>query len=276
MHENLLYLKAALEKHPELKFVINQEDWQTDFLRFYQSQTNYNISKDNCNIGCSLYKDKKQFSFGIDSPDPQKIDNALAEALNIIDSLPDDPDFVDVEDDQRLAPQRQLSNNIEAISLERKTDILSSLAKSAAEHDFELYGTFICNYYKSRLINSNGLDKSSKSSPIYLEVKAVHNKSQITVLETFGGEDFKYFEIESFRAALMAKILNASNPVVDVEPGEYEVILAPRCLAEFAQYLCYGMSASALDQHSSFFEDKLNTRCFRNLSRSQTIPRIPA
>ena len=50
MHENLLYLKAALEKHPELKFVINQEDWQTDFLRFYQSQTNYNISKDNCKV----------------------------------------------------------------------------------------------------------------------------------------------------------------------------------------------------------------------------------
>lgn len=275
MHENLLYLKAALEKHPELKFVINQEDWQTDFLRFYQSQTNYNISKDNCNIGCSLYKDKKQFSFGIDSPDPQKIDNALAEALNIIDSLPDDPDFVDVEDDQRLAPQRQLSNNIEAISLERKTDILSSLAKSAAEHDFELYGTFICNYYKSRLINSNGLDKSSKSSPIYLEVKAVHNKSQITVLETFGGEDFKYFEIESFRAALMAKILNASNPVVDVEPGEYEVILAPRCLAEFAQYLCYGMSASALDQHSSFFEDKLNTKVFPEFITITDDPQDP-
>jgi len=262
MHENLLYLKAALEKHQELKFEIVQEDWQTDFLRFYQSQTNYNISKDNRGITCTIYKGKKQYAFGIDSPDEEKLDSFLAEALEIIDSLPDDPDFVDVEDDRSLAHKRHLNNNINAISLQRKTDILSSLAKSAAEHDFELYGTFICNFSHTRLINSNGLDKSSQSSPIYLEVKAVHNKSQITVMETFGGEDFKYFELEEFRGSLLAKIEYAKNPVQDVEPGEYEVILAPRCLAEFSQYLSYGMSAWALDQHSSFFEGKLESKVF--------------
>lgn len=262
MHENLLYMKEALDRVPELKFEISQTDWQTDFLRFYQSQTNYNISKDNRSLGCSIYKGKKQYGFSIDNPDTDKIDKALAEALLIIDSLPEDPDFVDVEDDQSLAAARQLSNNIIAIDLQRKTDILRSLAQSAAEDDFELYGTFICNYSKSRMINSNGLDKSSQSSPIYLEVKAVHNQSQVTVLETFGGEDFGFFDLEAFRSRLITKIKHAGNPIVDVEPGEYEVILAPRCLAEFSLYLSYGMSAYALDQHSSYFEDKLDQAQF--------------
>jgi predicted Zn-dependent protease len=262
MHENLLYMKDALDQQPELKYEIGQTDWQTDFLRFYQSQTNYNISKDNRSLGCSIFKGKKQYSFEIDSPDKVKIDLALAEALDIIDSLPEDPDFVDVEDDQSIAAARHLSNNILAINLQRKTDILSTLAHSAAEHDFELYGTFVCNFSESRLINSNGLDKYSQSSPIYLEVKAVHNKSQVTVLETFGGEDFGFFDLEAFRSRLMAKIKHADNPVIDVEPGEYEVILAPRCLAEYSLYLSYGMGAYALDQHSSFFEDKLDQKLF--------------
>lgn len=262
MYKNLLYLKAALEKHPELKYEIEQSDWETDFLRFYHSQTNYNISKNTQSIGCSLHKGKRQYSFEIDSPDPAKIDTALSEALSIIDSLPEDPDFVDVEDDKTLAPLRNIANNIKAISLEQKTSILGSLAKSAAEYDFELFGTFICNYTQNRIINSNEVDKSSTQSPIYLEVKAVHTKNQVTVLETFGGEDFILFDLEKFRARLIAKIVHASNPVIDVEPGEYEVILAPRCLAEFCHYLSYGMNAHALDQHSSYFEDKLGQQVF--------------
>lgn len=262
MHEQLLYLKAALDKHPELKFTISQSGWQTDFFRFYHSQTNYNISKDNVNLSAGLYKDKKSFSFSIDDPTPEKIDAAMLNALSIIDNLPEDPDFVDVEDDLTLAEPRSTVNNIEAIPLTRKTDILSSLAASAAKHDFELYGTFICNYYTARLMNSNKLDKSTSGSSIYLEIKAVHNKSQLTVMETFGGDDFSYFDLEDFRSRLMKKIEFCANEVTDVEAGTYDVVLAPRCVAEFVQYLSYGMSARALDQHSSYFEGKIDQQVF--------------
>lgn len=260
MQDPILYLKAALDKHPELKYSLDESSWQTDFLRFFQSQTNYNISKDSISLGANLYKGKKSYGFGIDDPTPKKIDIALAQALEIIDSLPEDPHFVDVENDLTLAPAREVVNNITTIPLATKTEILSSLAASAAEAGFELYGTFICNYQTSRLINSNGLDKCSTLSPIYLEIKAVHKDSQITVMETFGGDDFNHFDLEDFRARLMRKIGYGANPVTDVEPGHYDVILAPRCVAEFVQYLTYGMNARALDQRSSFFEGKIDQK----------------
>lgn len=275
MYEQLLYLKAALDKHPELKFSISQSSWQTDFLRFYHSQTNYNISKDNINLSAGLYKDKKSFSFSIDDPTFDKIDAALQNALAIIDQLPEDPDFVDVEDDQSLAESRPTVNNIEAIPLQRKTDILASLAESAAKHDFELYGTFICNFSSSRMMNSNKLDKSSSVSPIYLEIKAVHKQSQLTVMETFGGDDFGYFDPEDFRSRLLKKIEYCANEVVDVEAGTYDVVLAPRCVAEFVQYLGYGMSARALDQHSSYFEGKIDQQVFPSMLDIVDDPRDP-
>ncbi|MDD4309385.1 MAG: metallopeptidase TldD-related protein [Candidatus Cloacimonetes bacterium] len=262
MHETLLYLKAALDKHPELKYSISESYWQTDFYRFFQSQTNYNISKDNINLSADLYKGKKSYKFSIDDPDIPRIDKALLDALSIIDSLPEDPDFVDLETDTTLAEKRDIVNNITAIPLEQKTRILTSLAASAAKHDFELFGTFICNYSSSRLINSNRLDKFSIVSPIYLEIKAVHKQSQITVMETFGGDDFSYFELEDFRNRLVQKMLFCQNEVVNVEAGQYDVILAPRCVAEFVQYLSYGMSARALDQHSSYFDGKIDQQVF--------------
>ncbi|MCB5264741.1 MAG: metallopeptidase TldD-related protein [Candidatus Cloacimonetes bacterium] len=262
MNEQLHYLKSALQKHSELKYVLTSREWQTDFLRFYQSQTNYNISKDSSSLDAILYKGKKSCSFTIDHPDKGKIDEALQTALDMIDIMPEDPDFVDVEDDLTLAAPRKIVNNIEALGLDEKTRILGELAKRAAKYDFELYGTFICNYQSWQLLNSNGLDKTSTQSPIYLEVKAVHKDSQVTVLETFGGDDFKYFDEAAFGKSLLTKVALAQNPVVDVAPGEYEVILAPRCVAEFAQYLSYGMRAGSVDSHNSFFEGKLNEQLF--------------
>ncbi len=260
--DHLEYLHSVLDLHPELQYEITQQLWSTDFLRFYHSQTNYNISKDNSSISVTLYKGKKSFNFQLDNPARDKIDAALREALEVIDKLPEDPDFVDLESDKTLAEPRKVPNNIEAIPLERKTRILANLAAAASMYDFHIFGTFVCNYVSQRLINSNGLDKSSLRSPIYLEVKAVHNGFQVTVLETFGGEDFKYFDEQAFTEDLVQKIKYCSNPIVDVEPGYYDVVLAPRCLAEFTQYLAYGMSARALDQHSSWFEGKQNEKVF--------------
>ncbi len=262
MKDIIKYLTDTLSVHKELKWVIYQKLWQTDFLRFFQSQTNYNISKENCSVSLSLYKGKKNYSFNIDNPDQDKIDLAMAKALAIIDSLPEDPDFADIETDTRLADARPEVNNITALPLARKTGILQHVADEVAGYDFKIYGTFICNYSQTRVVNSNGVDKSSSSSPIYLEVKAVHNKTQVTVLETFGGEDIARFDLVDFVQRLVLKVGFASSEIVDVPAGQYDVVLAPRCIAEFVQYLSYSMSARSLDQRSSYFEGLLDQPVF--------------
>lgn len=273
--DSIEYLKSVMLGHPELQFEIEEKQWATDFLRFYHSQTNYNISKDNSSLSVDIYKGKKSFNFLLDNATQDRIDSAVADAIAVVDKLPEDPDFVDLESDLTLAEPRPLKNNIDAIPLSVKTNILGSIAAAAAMYDFDIYGSFICNYQKYRLVNSNGLDKSSSSSPIYLEIKAVHNKSQITVLETFGGEDFEHFDDQDFTERLIQKIKYCSAEVVDVDPGYYDVILAPRCLAEFVQYLCYGMSARALDQRSSWFEGKVGEKVFPDLISITDDPQDP-
>jgi len=256
------HVRARLLKEPDLKYKLVTQSWSSDFLRFYHNQTNYNITKDKQSLYVNLYKGRKGYSFGIDQPDPARCDTALDNALALIDRLPEDPDFVDLETDTTLAEPRPIPNNIEAISLQTKTALLSRIAKALEHTGFELYGTFICNNIGYRLVNSNGLDKSTRVSPIYLEVKAVHQSSQVTVLETFGGEDFGLFDEASFTASLLRKVESAAGPILDMEPGCYDVVLAPRCVAEFVQYLAYGMDARAVDQHSSFFEGKTGQKLF--------------
>lgn len=70
----IAYLKDQLHKHPQLLWVIYQQNWNTDFLRFYRSQTNYNISKSNHSLYLSLYKDQRNYGFTINDPTRAKID----------------------------------------------------------------------------------------------------------------------------------------------------------------------------------------------------------
>jgi predicted Zn-dependent protease len=249
-------------KFSDYKIVFNLKEWETDFLRFFQSQTNYNISKYNLSLETTIYKGKKSTSFTISQPNPLEIETKILEVIGIIDDLPEDPDFKDIEADTRKNSEKIKPNNIEKISLEKKTELLQKIADVINPKGFKLYGTFICNYITNWIINSNGVDKMMTNSPIMFEVKAVSQTNEVTVLKSYGAESFDKFDLDDFIADLAIKVETATKPIVDVDPGEYEVVLSPRSIGELLQYLSWGMHAGTLDRKMSFFEGKENQKIF--------------
>ncbi|MCK5050281.1 MAG: TldD/PmbA family protein, partial [Candidatus Cloacimonetes bacterium] len=184
------------------------------------------------------------------------------DVLKLIDQLPEDPDFVDLEDDLSKSAEKEKANNIEKVSLSKKIEILEKFSTAVELYDFKIYGTFICNYRTLYIVNSNGLDKREISSPIYLECKAVNQKNEVTVLEAYGGERFENFKEEEFASNLVEKVKAATGEVVDVESGEYEVVLAPRCIGDYLLYLESSIYARSLDSKQSYFEGKIDQKVF--------------
>lgn len=256
-------LHEIIKKYPDLKFQFMYQDWETDFLRFYRSQTNYNISKSNAELYVSIYKGKKSNSFSISNPSINQLEESVQNAIATIDNLPEDPDFVDLENDTRKTEEKEKANNIELLSLEKKVSYLQQISDAIEPYQFKIYGTFICNRVIRYYINSNGLDKKLMNSPIYFEVKAVSDQNMVTVLEAFGSEDASKFNIQQIIANLKAKVEIAGKEVVDVEPGEYEVILAPRCIGEYIGYYTWSScSASSLDRKNTLLEGKIGEQVF--------------
>jgi len=255
-------LVKICDEYPELKFDFRYRNWETDFLRFYQSQINYNISKTSISLATTMYQGKKSYSFSLKNPTKEELIEKIEEAKLIIAKLPEDPDFIDLEDDLTKSSEKEKSNNIEKVSLKKKIEILDKLAKAVKPYDFNIFGTFICNNKTLYIINSNGLNKREINSPIYFELKAVSNTNEVTVLEAYGGENFRTFNLEQFTENLVTKVKAATEKIVDVEPGEYEVILAPRCIGDYFLYLESSMTARSLDTKMSFFEDKLGKKVF--------------
>ncbi len=236
--------------------------WETDFLRFYQSQINYNITKCSDSLYTTVYKGKRSYSFILYDPDEKILRQTLLESIPLLDHLPEDPDFVDLENNLETYPETDKINNIIHFPLEKKIKILNSISEAVAIYGFKIFGTFICNFEVDYMINSNGVNKKSQTSPVMLELKAVSDKNMVTVLETYGSENPDTFDVQAFIDKLTLKLTNAERDVVDVEAGHYDVILSPRCIGEYINYLSSSMTAHNLDQKTSYFEDKLDQQIF--------------
>lgn len=255
-------LKRICDDHDDLKLQFLLQEWSTDFLRFFRSQINYNITRNSYVLNTSVYKGKRSCAFSIVDPDMHRLKDRLDEARAILEQLPEDPDFVDIEDNLETVDEQEKPDNIHEVSLPAKIDLLEKIAQAVGPAGFRIYGTFICNKVRNIYINSNGVDKTSFNSPVMLELKAVSDGNEVTVMESFGGEDLTHFDPDGFTQRLKAKVDIARHEVVDVDPGEYTVILSPRVIGEFFMYMSFFMSARALDNNISFFEGKVGEKVF--------------
>jgi PmbA protein len=255
-------LQQICHDYPQLKFDFKYRFWETDFLRFYQSQVNYNITKSSCSLYTTIYKGKRSYSFQLYDPDEKVLLQTIVESIPLLDHLPEDPDFVGLEDNLDTYPETSKTNNIIHFPLDKKLEILNRISDAVASYGFKIYGTFICNFETEYVINSNAVNKKSESSPVMLELKAVSDKNMVTVLETYGSENPDSFDVSTFISNLVLKLQNAGKEIVDVEAGHYDVILSPRCIGEYIGYLQGAMSAESLDQKMSFFEGKLDKKVF--------------
>jgi len=270
------FFAEIINHYQELKIAFSFQDWGTDFLRFFNSEVNYNITKDNLNLKAQIYKGKRSYSFQMDSPTEQDIIQTIDNAILLIDKLPEDPDFVDLEDNMETVAEIPKENNIEKVSLARKINILKQISDAVKPYDYNIYGTFICNYCTQYIINSNGVNKTMVNSPIMLELKAMSQKNDVTVISSFGGEDINDFNLENFIGELIEKIKIARNDIIDVQPDNYEVILAPSSIGQLVAYLVFvGMNAISYDKRQSYFENKIGDKVFSDIITIMDDPSFP-
>ena len=265
-------VKSIIRAHSDYAFEFWLEEWETDFLRFFNSQTNYNITKTVKYVKASIVKDRKKYSFALSNPSESDLYSAVNEGLELVEQLPEDPDFVSFEDNKAIFEYPNFDSAIEKTPLEKKIDILEKISAMAAKYDFGIYGTFITLRERTVQINSNGLEKIHFSSPVMLDCKAVANKNMVTVINNYGGNSLENLNLDRFIAELEGRIKSATLPVVDMEPGDYEVILSPLATNELLQMLSYGAYADGLDSKEAFFEGKEGVKVF---PESVTIASLP-
>ncbi|HOW51358.1 MAG TPA: metallopeptidase TldD-related protein [bacterium] len=249
-------LKKIMARFPGYGFRFRYLDWETDFLRFYRSQANYNISKRTVVLNGTVEREKRKFSFQIADPDGAKATAMVERAVSLLNDLPPDPDFTSFEDDPTQYDYHGFVKAADSAPLSRKLDILEQAAAAAGPLGFDIYGTFITVNSDGFLLQSNGLDKRIFVSPLMLDMKAVKRDTGVTVINSFGGTSLDGLDPAAFMAELARKMKWATLPITDVAPGDYTVILGPQAVHTFLSYLLSAAYGQALDGGVSFFEGK--------------------
>jgi predicted Zn-dependent protease len=257
------------------EFIIS--DWKTEFFRFFNSESNYNISRSSFTVSGTIEKDKRKYDFKLSNPSGSDIEDCIESAKSILDKLPPDPDFHSFENNPDIFQYDALHDSTSEILLEKKIEILTKIAEKVKSRNFDIYGTFAAIKRDCRIINSAGIDKHFYQSPVMLDVKAVSNKNMATVIENFGGNSLDTFDLNLFISNLEKKIGFAGLDIIDMPQGEYEVILSPHSVGEFASFLMYCAYAQTLDEGTSFFEGKTGQKIFPSgftLSSDPVNPRV--
>ncbi|MFC1504622.1 TldD/PmbA family protein [Spirochaetota bacterium] len=268
-------LEKLINENSDVQIELRYQYWKTDFLRFYKSQVNYNITKTEIMLAGTVERNKKKYTFELSDPTLTKLKEAISDAKKIIEHLPEDPDFSTFEDNKDEFTYDNFNSSVEKTSLEQKVRIIKEIAASAHKHGFSIYGTFITLCIDTRIVNSNGISKRFFQAPVMIDLKCVSSRNMATVIDSYAGNDLSEFSTTDFIRHLEEKIAYALLDIADISPGVYDAVLSPHAVSQFLQYFIASAYASSLDRGVSFFEGKIDKKIFPEILSISSLPTHP-
>jgi len=221
-------------------------------LRFARGGATTNIATSEATVRISSHIGGRVGSVTTASLDDDALEAARARSEEIARMLPVDPDYV-----APLGPQEyDASARYDEAAAARKLDALAAQAARVIEEGRRSgVDTFGCASSARRfeaLATSNGLFAYERRSEIDLSATA-RNRTD-TWSGWAGAHEFfgARLDAEAIARRACEKAAQDAEPI-DLEPGDYTVILEPVAVAELAFWVISAMDARAADEGRSFF-----------------------
>jgi len=253
-------IKASEADETEIVVMAGKEET----TRFANSQIHQNVAEQNTEIIVRVLIDGKQ---GVAQ------DNRLE---HITDALKRAYEIARAQEDKAPAglPKPQRAKKINAfdkavydLSPARRAQLAGTVIKTAKKYRLSAAGALTSGGLEVFVQNSNGVDLSHRLSGIHLDTVFTGRRQGSGYAE---GSSYKLDDFSVKEAAeRAAKKALESEKRVDIEPGQYTVILEEPAVATLLSMLAYmGLSGKAVNEKRSFMCDNFNKKL---VSESVTI-----
>jgi len=183
---------------------------------------------------------------------PSALKTSLQKAISLAKMQMPHEAFVSLPKPNPLSEIKTFFKNISRLTPQRKVQIIQTVRSLAKEKGCEVSGAFSHGEVELAVINSWGVEAYQKFSDLFLHLVAQKGKG--SGYASFVGRDLDQLGVEPLVQAAVAKA-SGGDPL-QVEPGEYEVILEPEAVHELLVFLGYlGFHALAVQEGRSFFCD---------------------
>ena len=228
-------------------------DGGEDFsLRFARGGATTNIATSEASVRISSHIGGRVGSVTTGSLDAAALDAARARSEEIARMLPVDPDYVAPLGPQDYDASARYDDNAESLKLDGLAAQAARVIEEGARRGVDTFGCASTARRFESLATSNGLFAYERRSEIDLSATA-RNKSD-TWSGWAGAHEFfgARLDAEAIARRACEKAAHDVEPV-DLEPGDYTVILEPVAVAELAFWVMSAMDARAADEGRSFY-----------------------
>jgi len=253
----LSLLKKVVQESPadQTEVILLTED--SSLTRFASSAIHQHVAERNQTIILRVVLGKKIAVVTTNIFLPSSLKKSLKKAISLAKVQPPNDEFISLPGPKPIPEIEAFSKNISTLTPNQKVKIIKSFLRRVKEKKCRASGAFSNGEVELAVVNSLGVEAYQKFSDLFLHLIIENEKS--SGYAGFVARNPDQLDVDSLAQEAMRKISNEEP--IQIEPGEYEVILEPYAVNELLSFLGYlGFNALAVQEGRSFFTNRLGEK----------------
>ena len=250
-------LKKLVRESPadQTEAILLTED--SSLARFAGSAVHQHVAERNQTVVLRVALGKKIAVVTTNLFQPSSVRQSLQKAISLAKVQQPNDEFTSLPGPRSVPEIGTFSKSISSLTPHRKVRMIKSLLRRAKEQGCKASGAFSNGEVELAVINSLGVESYQKFSDLFLHL-IVENESSSSYA-SFVARDPDQLDVDSLAQEAIRKASKEES--IQVEPGEYEVILEPYAVNELLSFLGYlGFHALAVQEGRSFFSNRFGEK----------------
>ena len=253
----LRLLKRIVQESPadQTEALLLTED--SSLSRFTQSTIHQHVAERNGTAILRVILGRRIAIVTTNVLNPFSLKNALETAISLAKMQRPNEEFKSLPEPKVIPEVNTFAKNIGRLTPEKKVKGISNLFAMSKKRGFKVSGAFSHGKVELAVVNSLGVEAYQPYSDLFFHMIAEDGKG--SGYASFVSRDPEQLNIEVLAEEAMGKA--SRGEPIQIDPGEYEVILEPYAVSELLSFLGYlGFQALALQEGRSFFCDALGKK----------------
>lgn len=230
---------------------------KSSLTRFANSYIHQNVFVINHNTTIRVVRGKKIGIASVSSLEESSIKKAIDTAIEQADFQKKNPDFKSLPMPKSYKPIDSFIQKTSDMEPEERAQIVKKVIAEADKHQgLKAFGAISTGAGELCVMNSLGVEAYQASTSSELSIVVMSDTGSGYAEEIH--KDVDKLNIDNAAETATKKSLESQNPI-EIEPGEYDVVLEPLAVADiFGAFVQMGFNALAVQEKRSYIEKQVH------------------
>jgi len=250
-------LKTLVQQSPadQTEAILLTED--SSLTRFAGSAVHQHVAERNQTVILRVVLGKKIAVVTTNIFLPSSLKKSLQKAVSLAKVQQPNEEFISLPEPKPIPEIETFSKKMNFLTPNQKVKVIKTLLRRVKEKRGKGSGAFSEGEVELAVVNSLGVETYQKFSDLFLHLIVENDKS--SGYASFVARDPDQLDVDALAEEALRK--TSKEEPIQIEPGEYEVILEPYAVSELLSFLGYlGFHALAVQEGRSFFSNRFGEK----------------